>query len=376
MSNASITQGKNFGTAIKQYCKNTWNAKGVKQIFSVLGGSIILIIILTIINSNFINQGNIRDMIRELGPYIIIGIGQALVIITGNIDLSIGSVYSSSAMISAVLMSKNGVHPFPAILVSLIVGVAIGFINGQLVSRFKLPPFIATLGTMFAGRGLAWIVNKSSATGSIADGIGQSTATAFRKFFYSTTFWVLGTTIIIALVVWVIAYLFLSKTKYGRHIYAVGSNKEAARLSGVNVGKTTTLVYMISGFCAALAGIISVAKIGIAQPDVGQTMEMYAVAVAVIGGISTLGGVGILQGVIVGSIMWVVLDNGLNMAKLDNSIKFIVVGVVVVLAVSIDILVRKAGDRKNLVAVQASKNVETNENEEISKNINDEQKIQ
>lgn len=330
------------------YFKNVWNSKGVKQVVSVFVASIVLCIIFGIYNPNFLSKNNFIDVFRDMSPYVIVGIGQALVLITGNIDLSIGSVYGSSAMISALMMSKGGVNPYVSLLVSLIFGVAIGFVNGQLVSRFKLPPFIATLGTMFVGRGIAQFVNDSRPTSGIASGVGDEVANAFRKVFYTTTFSVFGTTILIALLVWALAYVFLSKTKYGRHVYAIGSNSDAARLSGVSVSKTTTTVYMISGFCAALAGVMSVAKVTMASPDGGNAMEMYAVAVAVIGGISTLGGIGILQGVIIGAFMWIVLEKGLILAGFDNSIKLMVIGIIVVLAVGLDIIMRKVGDRGRL----------------------------
>jgi len=138
----------------------------------------------------------------------------------------------------------------------------------------------------------------------------------------------------------------LSKTKYGRHVYAVGSNKEAAKLSGVNVGSTTTMAFMISAFCAGFAGIIGVAQTSSGSLGAGTSYEMYAVAVAVIGGISTLGGAGLLQGVIVGSMMWVVLQRGLTLINLNDSYQMILLGFVVVIAVGADVLMRKLGANK------------------------------
>ncbi|MCL1944615.1 MAG: ABC transporter permease [Firmicutes bacterium] len=331
---------------VLNYFKNTWNAKGVKQIISVLVGTLVLVVVFASINPNFVNNLNIRNMIREMAPYIVIGIGQGFVLITGNIDLSIGSVYGASSMISASLMANNGVSPIWAILIALLVSVVIGFVNGQLVSRFKLPPFIATLGTMFVGRGIAYMANNARPTDNISVGIGKEVADGFQKFFYGSTFGILSSTILIALVVWVIAWLFLSKTKYGRHVYAVGSNKEAAKLSGVNVGSTTTMAFMISAFCAGFAGIIGVAQTSSGSLGAGTSYEMYAVAVAVIGGISTLGGAGLLQGVIVGSMMWVVLQRGLTLINLNDSYQMILLGFVVVIAVGADVLMRKLGANK------------------------------
>jgi ribose transport system permease protein len=279
------------------------------------------------------------------------------VLITGNIDLSIGSVMGMSSMMAATLMC-SGVSPYLAILITIISCVAAGIINGELVARFKLPPFIATLGTMTVARGIAQIVNNNHNTDSITTGIGKQAATAYRDFFYSGRIFTVGadqngvggfslySAVIIAIVLWVVFNFVLSKTKFGRHVYAVGSNIEAAQLSGVNVIKTTTYVYMISAFLACVAGLVVCATTGMGAMDTGNGYELYAVASSVIGGVSTLGGQGILLGTVIGSTIWSVLQNGLQFANAPVAIRNIIIGVIVVFSVLLDVLIRRGGSRK------------------------------
>ena len=307
--------------------------KGMGQVFTALGGVIVLMIIFTCMNRNFASAHNLTSLLRQICPYLLVGIGQAFVCITGNIDLSIGSVIGMSAMISATLMC-NGAHPVVAVLVAFVACMAIGVVNGVLVGMFKLPPFIGTLGTMTIGRGIAQIVNGNYNTGDI----GQGAAETFRNiFYYGKTFGIYNG-VWITIVIWIVFNYMLSSTQSGRHIYAVGSNVDAARLSGVNVFGTVTKVYLVSAFCSFLTGLIILAAAGMGSMDAGMTYEMYAVAAAVIGGVSTLGGSGLLVGVIAGAGVWAVLQNGLTFANAPVAIRNIVIGVIVVVCVLMDIV--------------------------------------
>lgn len=325
--------------------KNVWQKlmakQGMGQVITAFCGVIILMIIFTIMNQNFASAHNLMSLLRQICPYLLVGIGQAYVCITGNIDLSIGSVIGMSSMISATLMC-NGLHPVAAILVAFVACMAVGVINGILVGRFKLPPFIATLGTMTIGRGIAQIVNGNYNTGDIGTGAAET----FRNVFYYGKTLGIYNGVWITLIVWLIFNFILSSTKSGRHIYAIGSNADAARLSGVDVFKTTTKAYLVSAFCAFLTGLIVTASSGMGAMDAGTSYEMYAVASAVIGGVSTLGGSGLLVGVIAGAGVWAVLQNGLTFANAPVAIRNIVIGVIVVICVLMDIL-RKNGTRKS-----------------------------
>ncbi|MDR1439507.1 MAG: ABC transporter permease [Clostridiales bacterium] len=336
------------------------------QVISVTIGLIALCIVFQILSNNFFSPDNLGNLLRQIAPYLIIGIAQSFVLITGNIDLSIGSMMGMSSMMAATMMT-HGVNPGVAIGITFISCVAFGIVNGQLVSTCKLPPFIATLGTMTIARGIAQIVNNNRNTDTISIGIGKEATDAFKNFFYYGRIFTVGgapdaggnaiggfslySPVIIAIVLWLIFNFMLSKTRTGRHIYAIGSNVDAARLSGVNVGATTTAAYVVSAICSCVAGLIVCATTGMGAMDTGNGYELYAVAASVIGGISTLGGQGILLGTVIGAAIWSVLQNGLQFAGAPVAIRNIVIGVIVVLSVLLDVVIR-SGSRGRLKEIR------------------------
>lgn len=315
-------------------------ARGMGQVITVTVGLIILCVVFGILNPTFFSDKNVANLLRQIAPILLIGIGQSYVLITGNIDLSIGSVVGMSCMISATLMTK-GMNPWVAVLITMVCCVLVGIINGQLVANCKLPPFIATLGTMTIARGVAQIVNNNYNTDSIGDA-----AQGFRDFFYYGKVLGVFNTIWIAAILWLIFDFLLSKTRTGRHIYAIGSNVEASRLSGINIVSTTTNAYIVSAICSCVVGLIICATSGMGTMDAGNTYEMYAVAASVIGGVSTLGGQGVLIGTVVGASIWGVLQNGLQFAGAPVAIRNIVIGVIVVISVLLDVIVRTGKPRR------------------------------
>ena len=318
---------------------------GVASVITAFVGVVVLMIIFALMNPNFIKQANLTTMVRSICPYLLVGIGQGIVCITGNIDLSIGSVLGMSAMISATMVC-NGVPVIIALLVDLIACLAVGLINGVLVGKFKLPPFIGTLGTMTICRGIAQLVNNNYNTSDIGTGGMKD---IFRDAFYYGKIGVVYYAVIICLLIWFVFNYIMSYTATGRHIYAIGSNVDAARLSGVDVFKTTTIAYTISSFCSFMAGLITMAAAGMGSMQAGMSYEMYGVAAAVIGGISTLGGTGLLVGVIAGSSVWAILQNGLTMADVPVAMRNIIIGIIVVACVLFDIMRRqgiKIGKKK------------------------------
>lgn len=313
--------------------------KGMGAALTAFVGLIIIYIAFGLINSAVFSGNNIMNLLRSMSKYLLIGIAQSYVLITGNIDLSIGSMVAMSAMISATLMTM-GMNAVPAVLIALICCLIIGVINGILVGKFKLPPFIATLGTMFVGRGIAYMVNNNRNTDAIATGIGKEAGDSFQSvFYYGSTLGVYNT-FWIAIITFVIFFFLLSKTRTGRHIYAIGSNIEAAKLSGVNVVATTTKTYLVSAVCSWVVGLILCAQAGMGNMEAGNMYEMYGVAAGVIGGVSPLGGTGILLGTLAGAAVWQTLENGLNMIGAQVGIQRIVIGVIVVGAVLLDVVIR------------------------------------
>lgn len=317
--------------------KKILRTKGMGAALTAFAGLIVIYTAFGIMNPMVFSGQNILNLLRSMSKYLLIGIGQSYVMITGNIDLSIGSVAGMSAMMTATLMTL-GVNPVLAMLISLALCLTIGVINGVLVGKFKLPPFIATLGTMFIARGVAYIVNGNRNTDNIGVVLGKDVADRFQNFFYYGKFLGLFNTFWIAFIIFAVFYFFLSRTRTGRHIYAIGSNVDAAKLSGVDVVKTTVKTYLISEFCGAMVGFILCAQAGMGNMEAGNVYEMYGVAAGVIGGVSPLGGSGILLGTFAGAAVWQTLENGLNMIGAQVGIQRIVIGVMVVAAVLVSVI--------------------------------------
>ena len=337
----------------KGWYRRLFAVRGMGQIITVFFGLIALCIAFYLANPNFLSQRNVANLLRQIAPYLIIGIGQGYVLITGNIDLSIGSVIGMSTMISATMMTR-GMDPWLVTLITMLPCLAIGLLNGFLVATCKLPPFIGTLGTMTIARGVAQLVNGNMNT----DAIGV-TAENWRSFLYYgkslgvyNTFW-------IALVIWFCFNYLLSRTRTGRHIYAVGSNVEASKLSGVNVAKTIRSAYLVSAFCAGVVGLITCAQAGMGSMDAGTGYELYAVAASVIGGISTLGGQGILLGEIVGASVWGAMYNGLSIMGAPVAWRNIVVGIIVVLSVLTDVVFRSGALNKARIRAAFGRKIQT-----------------
>lgn len=301
-------------------------SRGVKQFISTLSGLLVLLLIFGIGNRNFVTTGNLLNVAVQTTPILLIAMGQTFVLISGGIDLSIGSNIALAGVMTAMLM-KSGV-PIPiAILAGIIAAAIVGITNGALVSYGKLPPFIVTLGTMTAVRGITLTLTKGIPISGLPEG--------FNNIGISKTFGI-PNPIYIMIVFAVIFGIILAKTKTGRYIYAIGSNSEAARLSGVNSSFALIKVYMFSAILSGIAGLVMAARIISAPPTAGMGYELDAVAASVIGGASTMGGEGTIAGTIIGAFIISVLRNGLNLMGISPFIQQIVIGVVIVAAVFFD----------------------------------------
>ena len=332
---------------------NTLN-KSIKKLTAIRGMGaaliafaawILLYVVFGLIEPNIFSTNNMLNLLRSMAKYLLMGVGQGVILITGNIDLSIGSVVAMSAMVSSTLMS-NGTPVIVALLVALAACLAFGVVNGVLVGKFKLPPFIATLGTMFCARGVAYMANGNRNTNAISTGLGKEAGDAFQDFFYYgktlgvyNAFW-------IAFIIFAVVFFIMAKTRTGRHIYAIGSNVEAAKLSGVNVFTTTTKAYLISAFCSFVVGLILAGQAGMGNMEAGNSYEMYGVAAGVIGGVSPLGGTGLLLGTLAGAGVWQTLENGLGIIGAPVGIQRIVIGLIVTGAVLIDVVFRQGAGAK------------------------------
>ncbi|MBE6617302.1 MAG: ABC transporter permease [Ruminococcaceae bacterium] len=322
-----------------------------KQNVVIIFATIALFAIFTLINPGFADKSVILTMSKSLVPYAILALGVTFVIATGGIDLSIGTVCIGSAVLAGAIC-RTGVALEDGVLwltipIILVTGLVFGLINGILVAKCKIAPFIATLGTMLVSRGITSVV--AEAVRETSSAVKYPTTGWFQKIFTNYNgfpigiVWVLGLTVICMVVMY--------KTKIGRYILAIGSNEEATRLSGINVDKYKIIAYSIGGFFAGMAALFYTASNPSLTIAGGNGMELDAIAGVYIGGTSTTGGAASIAGTILGSVILVVIRQGLNMALSGGSvvsatnITYAVTGVIVVGAVLLDVLKKKAASK-------------------------------
>ncbi|MFV0466670.1 MAG: ABC transporter permease [Lachnospiraceae bacterium] len=342
------------------YSKNTLMMTLLKgRTFIVL---IILLVFFSGVAENFLSINTALLIGKHVALYGILAIGMTYVIITGGIDLSVGAIVGLAGMIAGGLI-QNGLtikvlgvtiyFSIPLIvLITILLGAVIGIINGFVITKFKVAPFIATLGMMYVARGLANILS-SGATYSDLKGY-EGLGNVGWSFFGSR---VLGIPIglIILVLLAIIFSVILKKTSFGWHVFSIGGNEKAAELSGVKVKKVKILVYMISGICSAVVGIIASAQLAASHPATGESWEMNAIAAAVLGGTSMAGGIGTIGGTIVGAFVIGVINDGMVMCGVSEFWQMVIKGFVIVFAVVIDQFQRAMQAKMALQARNESK---------------------
>ncbi|GBG55363.1 ribose ABC transporter permease [Sporomusaceae bacterium FL31] len=289
-------------------------------------GLVILSIVLTFLSDRFLTVDNLLNVTRQVSINAIISVGMTLVILTGGIDLSVGSILAFSGSITAGLLA-GGQTLSLAVFLGLIVGAGLGFINGILITRAGIPPFIATLGTMTTARGFTLVYT---------DGRPITGMDEVFRFLGGGYIASIPVPVIIMAVIFIAAYIMLKQTKFGRYIYAIGGNEEAARLSGINTKRVLTSVYTLGGLLAGFSGVIMASRLNSAQPTAGIGFELDAIAAVVLGGTSLSGGVGTIAGTLIGAMIIGVLDNGLNLLNVSSFYQQVAKGVVILLAVYVD----------------------------------------
>ena len=299
--------------------------------YKSLIGLVLLCVVITFVSPAFMTLSNITNVFTQVSTNAIIAVGMTFVILTGGIDLSVGSTVAiSGALAASIIKSTNNV--FLAVLAAGIVGIVIGLINGLLISKGKLQAFIATLATMTIFRGATLVFTNGTPISKLPENfvnIGNG------KLGF------IPIPVIITVIVLVIAIYVLTQTRFGRYLYALGGNEDSARLSGINTTKIKTLVYVISGFASSIAGVIIASRIGSASPNAGTGFELDAIAAVVIGGTSLAGGEGRITGTLIGALIIGVLNNGLNLMNVSPFYQSIVKGLVILIAVLLDKKSRK-----------------------------------
>ncbi|WP_172901112.1 ABC transporter permease [Sinorhizobium sojae] len=281
------------------------------------------------LSPSFLQVGNLMNVGRQIALFGIVSIGMTFVILTRGIDLSVGSIVGVVAVTSAMLLSSGTSIPLVMIL-ALLMGAAFGAINGLGVVVFQMPPFIMTLGTLVMGRGIAM---------TIANGEPQNLGDATDAFYFLGGGFLLGVPVPIWIFAGValIAFIVLGSTAFGRQVYAVGSNAEAARLAGIKVGAVLMSVYVISGVLAALTALITISRLTVGEPTAGTNLELEAIAIVVIGGTSLFGGEGTIVGTVIGAAIIAVIANILNLLGISPFTQQIVKGAIIIAAVMFEV---------------------------------------
>lgn len=289
-------------------------------------GLVILCVVLTGLSDRFLTMDNLLNVTRQVSINAVISVGMTLVILTGGIDLSVGSILAFAGSITAGLLS-GGQLLIPAIIIGVVAGAFIGMINGALITRAGIPPFIATLGTMTAARGFTLVYTDGRPI------TGMEEAFRFLGGGYIAG---IPVPVIIMAIIFLLAHIMLTRTKFGRYVYAIGGNEEAARLSGIGTKKVLLSVYTLAGLLAGFSGVIMASRLNSAQPTAGAGFELDAIAAVVLGGTSLSGGVGTVGGTLIGAMIIGVLDNGLNLLNVSSFYQQVAKGVVILLAVYVD----------------------------------------
>ena len=302
---------------------------GLRESGTLLG-LLLICVMFSFLTPTFLTEANLVNILQQSSINACLAIGMTLVIITGGIDLSVGSTAAFSAVISASMLS-SGVPPMLAVALGLGLGVACGCINGLLITFGQLQPFIVTLGTLSLFRALALIYTGGNPVLGVP--------TAFRRLFASEIS-IFPVPVVVVAGLGVVASVLLARTPLGEYIFAVGGNEEAARISGVPIARTKIAAYALSGFLAALGAVILIARLGAAEPTLGNLWELEAIAASAIGGASLMGGKGSIIGTILGAVVLGAMRNGLTLMNVQAFYQLLATGIIIILAMLVDRLTR------------------------------------
>lgn len=304
------------------------NISNIIRNLGPLIGLILLVVVISVLNGEFLALSNVLNLLRQVSINALIAFGMTFVILTGGIDLSVGSILALSSAIMAKML-VSGVNPILAIILACVVGIILGAINGFVISYGKVAPFIATLATMTIYRGLTLVFTNGNPITGLSDSV------VFKMFGrgYIAGIPVPVITMIVAFgLLWVV----LNKTPYGRKVYAIGGNEKVSNIVGIKINKIKIMIYGLTGLLSALAGAIITSRLNSAQPTAGMSYELDAIAAVVLGGTSLSGGKGRIFGTLIGALIIGTLNNGLNLLGVSSFYQMVVKGIVILLAVLLD----------------------------------------
>lgn len=292
----------------------------------IVGVTILMAIVISMLSPHFLTVGNLTNLLKQVAIVAVLAGGQTLVILSGGIDLSSGSILALSAVTIGFLI-ENGYPPLLATLAGIVVGTLCGLINGIIIAKGRIPPFIATLGMMGIARGLALVITK---------GVSYMVLVPFFDIIGNGKFLGLPVPIVIVIVVYAALHIVLRRTVFGRHIYAIGGNEHVSRLEGIRVDHHKILIYTISGFLAAIAALIMVGRLASTPPHVARGAELEAIAAVIIGGTSFAGGIGAVETTLIGALIMAMITNALNILGVSSFWQQVFIGIVIIVAVWLD----------------------------------------
>lgn len=314
----------NIGYGIKSFIRDN---------LAILIGFVVLGTIISIINPNFLSSNNLLNVLRQTSTNLYLALAMTMIIILGGIDLSVGSIMAVVGVVTTAFIAILGTPVIIAVAAGIITGVFIGSVNGYIVATTVIPPFIVTLATMNIARGAAYVLTD-----------GQPVRVMSNSFNFIGSGYiggVLPTPVLYLIIILLICYLIMNKTKLGRYMYAVGGNAEAAKFSGINTKKIQFFAYAFSGLMAAIAGIVLSSRMFSGQPTAGNGAELDAIAAVVLGGTSMTGGSGRIGGTVIGALIIGILSNGLNLMGVSSFWQYIVKGIVILVAVYADVIKKR-----------------------------------
>lgn len=284
-----------------------------------------MVVFLSVTSSKFLTASNLVSILNQSSMMGILAIGMTFIIVSGGMDLSVGSITSLSAMFVADILIKRGISSLPlALFMALLSGLLCGLLNGLLIAYLELPPFLVTMGTMSVFRGLDYLY-----TGAVTL---RGLPKAWVNFWHGSVPW----PTVILLVLAVVCFLVIRYAKYGRYVFAIGGNETASALSGINTRKYKVITYMVMGLCCVFCGIVYVGRMSSAEAQAGSGYELDAIAAAAIGGASLSGGKGSIAGAVIGAVILSVLSNGLTLLRVQSFYQTITTGAIIILAIVID----------------------------------------
>jgi ribose transport system permease protein len=331
MKPSDLTTSASRDETVERMSSVTALSKWTRQYGGIVCGLVLLCVLFAFLSSNFLTLGNLLNIVMQVSIIAILGFGMTYVLLLGDIDLSVGAVMALVGTIAAFAM-QHGLHPALAVIIAMAAGLVLGLVNGTLTSMLTIPSFIVTVATMGVFRGLAYLTSAGVPISIDDDRFAALGNATFLGI--AIPIWILG--ILLA-----VNHFVLSKTVFGRKAYLAGGNREAALYSGINVKRLRIVIFMISGLMASIGGVLMTSRLYSAQPNAGLGYELDAIAAAVLGGTSLSGGHGTIAGTLIGALIIGVINNGMNLLSVPYFYQLIVKGVVILVAVCIDVQTKK-----------------------------------